>query len=151
MCQTHEARDVAKYFARVVSGGYADHRPPPCFNSYEQWAEYGTAYILSKGFASSLGEKNKIDYCRDCNRNYKGEMLKANRCSHPETVFIKQDTNGDVVGVSIQEDKKSGYWEKCMMGVMGTVVGMPPAEIIDSVLTRLAKRRAGGRPKKEAT
>lgn len=149
MCMDHQSVVVDRHFARIVSAGMCNHAAPPCFESREQWKEYAVAYVLSKGFAMAFGSKSKIDYCKDCSRSFKKQMCDSDRCTHPETVFILSDASGDVTGVSIQDDRKSGYWEKCMMGTEGTVVGMPPSDVIDSVLARLAKRRIGGRPKKE--
>lgn len=149
VCYVHEARAIGRHFARLVSGGFADHLAPPCFESQFQWQEYTVAFVLSRGYAMTIGEKTKIDYCRDCTVKFKKQMMDCGKCHHPETVFIVQDSSKDVVGVSIQDDKKSGYWEKSMMGVEGTVVHMPPSSVIDEVLNRLARRKLGGRPKSE--
>lgn len=150
VCMDHQSKAVTKYFVRLVQSGACSYERPPCFDSHEQWKEYAVANVLSRGFAAAFDPKTKLDYCQDCTRSFKKRMTDENRCSHPETVFVHLGGE-NVVGVSIQEDRRSGYWEKCMMGVEGEVVGMPPAEIIDQVLTRLAKRRAGGRPRKDQT
>jgi uncharacterized paraquat-inducible protein A len=116
VCLEHEAKAIGRHFARVVSAGLVDHRQPTCFDTHFQWQEYTVAFVLTKGLGAMLGDKIRIDYCRDCTVGYKKSMMACNRCQHPETVFIRQESSNDVVGVPIQDDKKSGYWEKSMMG-----------------------------------
>jgi len=55
---------------------------PPCFNSLEQYNEY-MHIMIQTGRPTDAN-----NYCMDCTREYKVDMLKDKKCSHPETIFV---------------------------------------------------------------
>ncbi len=76
---------------------------PLCFISaskYERWK-----------LAARRAEPGESDYCADCTPDYKLEMIVANRCAYPRTVF-RSVHGADLEGVRLDSDlarpKKSG-------------------------------------------
>ena len=91
---------------------------PPCFESKEQHMNYLWT-VVKVGLP--LDENN---YCLDCTKEYKEEMMCEGRCHHPETIFVEwrntyktpegiegqfisQQNESDVVGIS----NISKYWD----------------------------------------
>jgi hypothetical protein len=55
---------------------------PPCFQSKEQHTDY--MYMIRR-----VGQPmDSNNYCLDCTKEYKAEMLCAGKCEHPETKFV---------------------------------------------------------------
>lgn len=149
VCSQHQRQAISRRFSMYASQGCVDHNAPKCFDSLDQWHEYTVAYYLSSS-SKHRGVPPRIDYCRDCTKKHKDRMVASGRCAHPETVFVRPDgVDKDVIGIALVDYKKSGAWEQAVMGMSGQVVTMPPGEVIDSVLSVLARHKAGGRPKKE--
>ena len=70
--------------------------------------------------------------------------MQAERCTHPETVFIQSDRyQGDIIGVAA--GKSTTQWESAMMGMYGPVVKLPPHEVTEQMLAKIAQDKA---PKK---
>lgn len=55
---------------------------PPCFKSKEQHRDYMWQVFKAKQ------PEDELNYCMDCTREYKIQMLKEKRCEHPETIFV---------------------------------------------------------------
>lgn len=122
---------------------------PSCFTQAE-WRDYTVACSLSARHRK--GALPTVDHCRDCTQQYKRKMHDEGKCDHPETVFIKADMGGDVIGVAMLNPVRPHVWEQALMGVSGVVVGMPPASAIDaamSLVAKLAVKRKPGRPRKD--
>jgi len=139
-------------FVRAVSKGLAHPDKPACFEGETEYREYTVATLLT-GHASR-GVTTRINYCRDCTPDFKREMMESGRCSHPETVFVRETngTSGDVVGVAIGDPENTRIWEQAVMGMMGQVVLMPSHEAVGAVLDRLNENGKPGRgrpPKKK--
>lgn len=150
VCHIHEPEDIRRTFQRAVAKGLAHPNRPACFPTDAEYHEYTVATLLT-GHASR-GVKTKINYCRDCTPAYKQEMVECGQCSHPETVFIRdQKASGDVVGVAVGGPENTRAWEQAVMGMMGQVVSMPSCEAVGAVLSRLTEdgKPKRGRPKKK--
>jgi hypothetical protein len=66
------------------------HNPnwyPPCFESQEQHKTYMWG-IARVGLPMDCN-----NYCLDCTREYKVQMLSEKRCEHPETIFVEWRNN----------------------------------------------------------
>ena len=146
VCQEHETQAVEKAFGWYVREGVSPIAPG-CFKTPYQWKEYVVAYYLSRN-PKLQREVQDVDYCKDCNPEYKRQMLAQGKCSHPETVFVSPE-RGVVIGVPLLNMNRPQAWEKALMGMSGEVVGMPPAHVIDSMVNGLSVKKKGGRPKKE--
>jgi hypothetical protein len=55
---------------------------PPCYESETQYKEYMHAMIM----AGSPTDAN--NYCMDCTREYKIQMIQEKKCEHKETIFV---------------------------------------------------------------
>lgn len=122
---------------------------PSCFTQAE-WRDYTVAYSLSAHHRK--GAIPTVDHCRDCTQQFKRKMMDEGKCAHPETVFIKAEIGGDVIGVPMLNPARPHVWEQALMSVSGVVVGMPPAAAIDaamSLIARTAGKRRPGRPRKD--
>lgn len=92
---------------RVLHGSHAQFCPP-CFHNaaqYRQWIYLNTQATQPKDRS----------YCLDCTPEFKDQMMKEGRCSHPETRFViwaSRSRELEVIGVS----NKSIYWNKVMAG-----------------------------------
>ena len=141
VCRTHEHEVIQTQFYQAVDAGICSKEKPPCFSTDAEWREYVVANVLSRDKKS---KSPNIDFCRDCTIRHKESMVTAGRCVHPETVFIRSDRHqGDVIGVSM--GRLSTQWESAMMGMYGPVVKLPPPQIIDQILAKIAQEKA---PKK---
>ena len=60
---------------------------PPCFESQEQHKNY----MWSMARVGLPMDCN--NYCLDCTRDYKVQMLAESRCKHPETIFVEWRNN----------------------------------------------------------
>lgn len=151
VCKEHEPYDILKYFMAAVKAGLCPHDPPPCFRSVTEWREYVVAAMLCRN--KSERHAAPIEFCRDCTPKYKDDMMECNRCTHPEVVFIRSERYmGDVIGVP-KGHKGTAAWESAVMGMHGEVVKLPPPEVIDSVLSGIAKDaepKPRGRPRANA-
>lgn len=77
---------------------------PPCFESKNQYVEYMAQAVK---VSQPLDDTN---YCMDCSRKYKIEMLKEKRCEHPETIFVTwkstyKDPNGVIGKFNTKQDE----------------------------------------------
>ena len=55
---------------------------PPCFNSEEEYKNY---IWTVKQVGQPMDHNN---YCMDCTREYKVQMMQEKRCEHQETIFV---------------------------------------------------------------
>ena len=55
---------------------------PPCFESKKQHRDYMWQVFRAKQ------PEDELNYCMDCTKEYKIQMLKEKRCEHPETIFV---------------------------------------------------------------
>ena len=102
---------------------------PPCFESKEQHLDY----------MSQVRKTNQpfdpLNYCLDCTRKYKIEMLKQKKCEHPETIFVvwrssnKKDKppsiipeEPDILGIS----NNSKFWNNPAYDSMPSKIKEPP-------------------------
>jgi hypothetical protein len=87
---------------------------PPCFESKKQHDEY--MWQMQK----TNQPLDPLNYCLDCTREYKIQMLAEKRCEHPETIFVVWKSSGkkdkligvipdkpDVLGIS----NNSKFWD----------------------------------------
>lgn len=147
VCQHHEIAAINKQFRDVVDKGLASFSPPMCF-TYKQWKEYVVAHFLSGH--SGRSESSPVDYCRDCSQKHRDKMVRDGMCGHPETVFIRESRGSEVIGVPLVDARRPRVWEQAVMGMSGTVVGLPSAEAIDAATRKIAGTKRGpGRPRKE--
>lgn len=102
--------------------GLAELPMPECFDNAEQWSQYQKLWRLSKGSA-------RLDMCYDCLPHYRDEMIKAGRCTHPETVFVEEC--GEVVGIS---GRKWSTWLHSVSGKRGLVVSPPDKQVRDKFI-----------------
>lgn len=61
------------------------HNPdwvPPCFRNSIQFNEYMHAVVQTGR------PMDPANYCMDCTREYKVQMMKEKKCEHPETIFV---------------------------------------------------------------
>ena len=76
---------------------------PLCFISPSQYARWKLAAMRA--------EPGESEYCADCTPDYKLDMILANRCAYPRTVFRKLQ-GADLEGVRLESDpvkrKKTG-------------------------------------------
>jgi hypothetical protein len=148
VCQLHEASAIRAEFERVTDLGMATDEPPGCFNRGQQWHEYIVAAAISGGYATR-GKPSPINYCRDCTPAYKKAMLAEGKCAHPETVFIREHGQGDTVGVCVTSKRTSHVWEQAIMGMSGSVVVMPPQEVVGRMLEEISETNpVGEQPKR---
>jgi hypothetical protein len=94
---------------RSVLNRYAGYHPP-CFESASQFSHWCMLLSLS-------GSHIRVGFCIDCTPEYKLEMMRQDRCMHPETQFIvlrdKKDSDEvALVGVS----SASVFWAKVERG-----------------------------------
>ncbi len=54
-------------------------------------------YLSWQQMAKRVGTRNRNDYCEDCLPEYQCEMIRKNRCQHPEVVF-QMDEDGFMAG-----------------------------------------------------
>lgn len=54
-------------------------------------------YLSWLQMAKRVRTRIRNDYCEDCLPEYQGEMIRNNRCQHPEVVF-QVDEDGFVTG-----------------------------------------------------
>lgn len=146
VCKAHEHRDIIRHFSNAINKGMTHHTPPTCFSTNTEWRSYVVATTLAVVGSSNT---RSIDYCKDCTPKYKQQMMEKGMCSHAETVFIRSDNHaGDLIGVSIASEGKSGAWEKAVMGMSGPIVALPPAAVIDQQLTAInTPKKRGPKPK----
>lgn len=137
-CDEHQKSALRTYFRDAVYHGFAEAVTPKCFKSDESYHEYVATFL---GASGSELKQPRVDVCRDCNPEYKEQMMKEGRCEHHETVFIRSiRMGGEVIGVAIDSAKKStSAWENAMMGVSGEVVKLPPHYAIDETLKQIHK------------
>lgn len=92
-------------------------------------------------------EAGLVSHCRDCTPEYKAAMLREGACDHPETVFIRSRRfKGEIVGVCIDTRiKRTAVWEEAVMGMSGEIIQLPPSEVIEQKLSKIAQDAA---PKK---
>ena len=154
VCREHEKQDIYRYFEHAVKTGACERETPPCFRSPEEWHEYVAAWVCANH--NNFSGRARVDYCRDCNLKFKADMLAANRCGHPETVFIRSEKfGGDVIGVSVDHELRyTQAWETSVAGLAGDVVAMPDeldlTETLNKIQAKSAKKKRGPKPKKEA-
>lgn len=142
VCGLHEADAIRGHFDKAVSDGICSKEMPPCFPNHTEWREYTVASVLCRN--QSERKAAPIDFCRDCTPAHKARMMDEGRCTHHEVVFIRSDRHqGDVIGVGM--GKLSTQWESAMMGMYGPVVKLPPAEVVEETLAKIAIEKA---PKK---
>jgi len=55
---------------------------PPCFENKEHHKDY-----MWQSYKANQPH-DPLNYCLDCTREYKVEMLKQKKCEHPETIFV---------------------------------------------------------------
>ena len=134
-CDEHQKSALRTYFRDAVYHGFAEAITPKCFKSDESYHEYVATFLGAYG--SEL-KQPKVEVCRDCNPEYKEQMMKEGKCDHHETVFIRSNRmGGEVIGVAI--GKSTSAWENAMMGVSGEVVKLPPHYAIDETLKQIHK------------
>ncbi len=63
-------------------------KAPPCFDSQKQWNLYRPAAVYSAG--------NGFNFCSDCTKERKEDMINQGRCRWPGTTFSRP--NGVIVG-----------------------------------------------------
>lgn len=88
-------------------------KKPRCFESEDQWDEFQMLWALSN-------RGTKPNMCHDCTPEWRNQMIRADRCAHPETVFVMND--GEVVGVN---GSKWFTWISALTGKHGPVVSQP--------------------------
>lgn len=153
VCREHEPQDIHRYFMQAVKTGACEHKTPACFNSDSEWREYVAAWIAAND--NNFSGRARVDYCRDCSLRFREDMIAANRCTHPEAVFIRATKhNGDLIGVSVDPDLKyTQAWETAVVGLSGDVVAMPAEEHLTQTLNRIqeksVKKKRGPKPKKD--
>jgi hypothetical protein len=142
VCREHEPIHIGEYFDEAVRSGMCDTSRPACFKDDTEWREYVAAWVVAN--YNTFGARARVDYCRDCNLKFKAEMMQANRCDHHEVVFIRSDKfQGDVIGVSVDKDfKHTQAWETAVFGVAGDVIAMPPPDVLERSLNRIAEKTA---------
>lgn len=59
---------------------------PPCFESKDKYDTYMWT-VAKVGLPMDCN-----NYCLDCTHEYKIDMLKEKRCTHPETIFVEWRT-----------------------------------------------------------
>lgn len=92
---------------RVLSGSHAQSHPP-CFDSASQYRQW--LYLETQ----SAGPRDR-NVCLDCTPEYKDQMLKENRCTHPETRFViwaNKYKEIEVIGVC----NRSPMWKRVTEG-----------------------------------
>lgn len=141
VCKQHEAEAIRAVFEDAVAKGHCPYDAPPCFSTHEKWREYVAAYLISRK------DPGYVNQCRDCTPAYKKAMMREGLCEHPETVFIRsKKLKGEVIGVCIDTRfKKSVVWEEAVMGLSGDIVELPPTEVIEQKLAKIAE---DNKPKK---
>lgn len=146
VCKKHEPRDIIRHFVNAINKGVTHPTPPSCFDTVSAWRQYVVATTIAVVNSSNT---RAIDYCKDCTPKYKQEMMTKGMCSHAETVFIRSDNHsGDLIGVSITGEGKTGAWEKAVMGMSGPIVALPPASVIEQQLTAInTPKKRGPKPK----
>ena len=152
-CPTHEPEFVVQAFDRYVTGGAAAREKPTCYESQQKWMQYVVAYIFCS--APDRRDGVTVEHCKDCTPKYRDEQIAAGKCQHPETVFIKSESSGTLIGVPLTDmssQHKVQRWEKAVMGVSGAVVSLPNPEVLSKIIETVAVRRARhvGRPKRES-
>ena len=60
---------------------------PKCFESNAQWEEWKTWARAS--------EHSPENFCGDCLPDHQYEMMRANRCAHPEVTFVIRGSGED--------------------------------------------------------
>lgn len=92
------------------------HNPdwyPPCFENKEHHQDYMfQVQRTNQPF-------DPLNYCLDCTREYKIQMLKEKRCEHPETIFVvwRSSHKKHKVGVFTEEpdilgiSNNSKFWD----------------------------------------
>lgn len=115
--------------------GRPEQTYPACFESEEQWLEFADLWKLSQ-------PNVKMKMCHDCTPEWRDQMIRENRCAHPETVFVLLD--GEVVGVN---GEKWFSWISALTGKLGTaVVSQPSKDVRDRFIDiKRAEARAEGR------
>ena len=92
----------------VLSNDDGPH--PQCFNSaseYHQWLF----------FLQLSNETLRVGFCIDCTPEYKMEMLRQDRCEHPETQFIVLREKNDANEVSLAGvSSASVFWARVERG-----------------------------------
>lgn len=83
---------------------------PQCFNSADEYHQWLFLLQLSR-------ENIRVGFCIDCTPEYKMQMMREDRCEHPETQFIvlrdkKDQDEVALVGVS----SASVFWAKVERG-----------------------------------
>jgi len=153
-CPTHEPEFVAQAFDRCVSRGAAAREKPACYESQRKWMQYVVACIYCH--APDRRDGVTVEHCRDCTPKFRDEQISVGKCQQPETVFIRPEGKGALIGVPLSDmnsPRRVQRWEKAVMGVSGAVVSLPRPEILSNIIETLTIRRARsvGRPKKDAT
>ena len=153
-CPSHEPELIESTFNSYVSSNPELKEKPICYESHEKWMQYVVACIFCN--APDRRESVVIEHCKDCTPKFRDQQISIGMCQQPETVFIRSDSNGALIGVPLMDmssQHKVQRWEKAVMGVSGAVVSLPKPEILSSLIETLAIRRARsvGRPKKDAT
>lgn len=83
---------------------------PPCFNSSDEY--YQWVYLLRLS-----GENMRVGFCFDCTPTYKMEMMRNDRCTHPETQFLVLRDKKDLEQVAlVGVSSASVYWAKVERG-----------------------------------
>jgi hypothetical protein len=87
---------------------------PPCFKNKKKHDEY--MWQMQK----TNQPLDPLNYCLDCTRAYKVQMLKEKKCEHPETIFVvwKSSNKKDKPTGSIPEEpdilgisNNSKFWD----------------------------------------
>lgn len=63
------------------------HKPPACWDNPDSWVDWINF------------RQGAVAPCRDCSQKFKNKMKASGRCERPETVFVEDGANFEVVGI----------------------------------------------------